>query len=90
MTEEQIEIFSSKIANKIDKECMKFMCRDENKQQELVNICYELVFTCTEKMNIKRFTKMTMEEKAEWVSKILKGCGFPTHPQGALWGVLDK
>ncbi len=91
MTEEEyINRLSSEIAKKIDEECIKEIYGERHKQQDLVDICYDLVLTCTEERNIKIFKKMTNEEKAEWVRRQLTNCGFPNHPQGALWGVLDK
>ena len=30
------------------------------------------------------------ERVAEWVSSNLRQCGFPTHPMGSSWGVLDQ
>lgn len=60
------------------------------KEQELIDICFQLVLTCLDKKYVKNFIKMSQEQKAEWVATQLKGCGFPTHPCGASWGILDK
>jgi len=63
---------------------------NRSKEQKLVDICFELVLTITAKEHIKIFSKKSNEEKAEWVAKQLKGCGFSTHLVGASWGMLEK
>lgn len=60
------------------------------KEQELIDICFQLVLTCLDKKYVKNFIKMSQEQKAEWVAAQLKGCGFSTHPCGSSWGILDK
>lgn len=61
-----------------------------NREQQLIDICFELVLTCTDKMHAKHFSKMSIEDRAAWVVNQLEGCGFPTKPCGSLWGVLQK
>lgn len=34
------------------------------------------------------FVKMDNEQKAEYIARQLRSCGFDTYPCGALWGVL--
>lgn len=57
----------------------------KDREQQLVNICYEVALTAAEYMHGK-----TNEEIATWVTRQLKLCGFPTKPCGSLWGVLVK
>ena len=33
---------------------------------------------------------MSIEETANWITKQLKDSGFPTHPVGSSWGVLEN
>ena len=60
-----------------------------NREQELINICYELVLTITSKSHVDIFKKKNNEEKAKWVRKQLINCGFPTKPCGSSWGVSN-
>ena len=60
----------------------------KDEKQELVNICFQIGTTIH--MYHDSFKDKSTEEVAEWVAKQLKECGFPTHPVGSLWGVLDK
>ncbi len=57
-----------------------------NKEQELVDLCFELVFTAVECHDY--FKDKTKVQIAEWVSGRLAGCGFPTVPVGMSWGML--
>ena len=58
---------------------------DKLNQQKLVDICFELVLVATSN---KKFCKKSDEEKAAWVARQLRLCGFETEPMGASWGVL--
>lgn len=60
------------------------------REQKLIDICFQLVLTATDKQYVKRFIKMTTEQKADWVAKQLRGCGFDTSPCGASWGTLNR
>jgi hypothetical protein len=53
-------------------------------EQKLIDICFEIALTVTDE-----FTKLSNAEKAAYVAKQLKGCGFDTVPCGASWGVLE-
>ena len=55
------------------------------REQELVDICFQLVLTVRE--HVRRFPKDS-EKMAAWVAGQLRACGFDTKPCGASWGVL--
>lgn len=57
-------------------------------KQKLVDICFEIGTTLH--MYRDSFKDKSVEEVAEWIASQLKQCGFPTHPVGGSWGVLDK
>lgn len=61
--------------------------RPTEREQKLVDICFQLAIMvhCDE-----RFAKRGVEGVAEYVASQLKQCGFPTHPVGMSWGVLDQ
>ena len=59
-----------------------------SREQKLVDLCFEMVLAVTSKAHADAFKVKTNEEKAEWVAKTLKECGFETTPCGASWGVL--
>lgn len=59
----------------------------EDKIQKLVDIAFDLVLTAT---SDKKFCKKDNPEKAEWVARQLRLCGFDTFPVGMCWGVLKK
>jgi hypothetical protein len=61
-----------------------------SREQQLVDICYQLVLTALDHEYVDHFRKLTQVQRAEWVTDQLRGCGFPTTPCGALWGVLDE
>lgn len=54
-------------------------------EQKLIDIMFEVAMTAAKHLHGK-----SNEEIAEWVSKQLKDCGYPTTPICASWGVLDK
>ncbi len=54
------------------------------KEQELIDIMFQIAFTAAKKMH-----KKSTPEIAAWVAEQLKECGFPTTPCGASWGVLE-
>jgi hypothetical protein len=58
---------------------------NKSKQQQLVDITFEIAFTIRDN---KALQKMGNEELAEWVARQLRLCGFPTQPMGCSWGVL--
>lgn len=57
-------------------------------EQKLVDIMFQVVSAAH--FNPKWFAKATHEEKMQWVAEQLDGCGFPTTPVGASWGILKK
>ncbi len=59
-----------------------------SREQKLVDICFQLVLTATDRNFKKDFTRMNVVEKASWVAKQLRECGFDTEPCGSSWGVL--
>lgn len=63
----------------------------KSREQQLVDICFSLVMTATDKHNMKYFGdgNSKNEKVGEWVADQLRRCGFPTHQQGCSWGVLD-
>ena len=58
---------------------------ERSDEQKLIDICFELVLVATQN---KKFCKKSNEEKAAWVARQLRLCGFETEPMGASWGVL--
>jgi hypothetical protein len=60
------------------------------REQTLVDVCFSCVALVTDPEYRKVFEKMSLPERMEWVAKQLREMGFPTHPAGASWGVLDK
>ena len=58
------------------------------REQMLVDICFQIGFLMSDPRY--NFVKMTTEEKAEYISKQLQMCGFPTKPCGGSWGKLVK
>lgn len=69
-----------------------------NREQQLVDLCFQLVLTITndgpDRSDVSghatAFAKKTNAEKAEWVARQLRLCGFDTRPIGLSWGVLVK
>lgn len=63
-------------------------CQTPNREQQLIDICFDLVFTVLDHDHAAKFIKMTQEQKGKWVAERLRGCGFDTAPVGCSWGVL--
>lgn len=63
---------------------------DDPKQQKLIDICFQLVLTATDKRHKKFFEKLDNEGKAKWVRDQLLQCGYPTVAVGSSWGVLQQ
>ena len=63
--------------------------KEQNREQKLVDICFECVLTVLDKQHVASFSSMTQAEKAEWVAKQLRECGFDTRQLGCSWGVLQ-
>jgi len=59
----------------------------ENKQQQLVDIIFQVGLTIKES---KMLQEKTVEELAEWIVEQLKLSGFETKPAGLSWGVLQN
>ena len=57
-----------------------------NREQELVDICFSIGILMSDLQY--DFIKMDNEQKAEYIAKQLRECGFDTQPCGASWGVL--
>lgn len=55
--------------------------------QKLIDICFECVLVATSDRCYK-IKDGTNEEKAAWVARQLRLCGFNTEPRGTSWGVL--
>lgn len=66
------------------------------REQQLVDLCFSIALLLSESNgkdsegNEITLYKLPVPEKAEWIAKQLAACGFPTHPCGASWGVLDR
>lgn len=61
----------------------------QSNEQKLVDLCFEIGLMISDKEY--KFYEKSIEERAEWITRQLKGCGFPTMPCGMSWGVLiDK
>ena len=60
-------------------------------EQILVDICFQIALMINDPKYREGFSKLDKEGTAEYVSKQLKMCGFPTRPVGSSWGMLiDK
>lgn len=59
----------------------------ESREQKLIDICFAIGLAVRAD---KKLQSLSQEELAEWIAKQLRESGFPTTPQGASWGVLDK
>jgi hypothetical protein len=57
------------------------------REQTLIDIIFQMGMTIK---NDPAFDEMSNEELASWISIQLEGCGFPTTPCGASWGVLER
>ena len=55
--------------------------------QKLINICFECVLIATDD-KYPQLKNGTDEEKAAWVARQLRLCGFDTEPMGMSWGRL--
>lgn len=56
------------------------------REQSLVDIMFEVALMISDPRFDLR--DRPLEEKAAWVAKMLKECGFKTTPIGSSWGVL--
>lgn len=63
---------------------------EQSREQELVDICFNIAMLLHDKKYKKHFDDMDREKLAEWVAHQLRGCGFDTFPCGASWGVLKR
>jgi len=59
-----------------------------SREQKLIDICFSIAITLH--MHQAGWKDASIEEVAEWVATQLQECGFPTHPVGMSWGVLEK
>lgn len=55
--------------------------------QKLIDICFTCVLTATDD-KYPQLKNGTDEEKATWVARQLRLCGYDTEPIGASWGRL--
>lgn len=60
-----------------------------SREQQLVDICFQLVSVSHDKEHRSVFENMTREERMKWVAEQLRECGFSTQPCGASWGILE-
>lgn len=59
-----------------------------NEKQKLIDIIFQVgLFISDTKYNLY---KKSNNEKAEWIAKQLRDCGFDIEPCGASWGVLKS
>ena len=64
---------------------------NQSKEQQLVDICFQLISTSwMEEETRRHFIEMGHEKRMEWVATQLRNCGFDTYPAGCSWGVLKK
>jgi hypothetical protein len=56
--------------------------------QKLIDVCFEIGLVISDPKH--DFGKQTQEQRADWIAKQLRGCGFDTSPCGGSWGVLKK
>lgn len=62
------------------------MSTDRDKQQQLIDIMFEIVI----RMQMGDFKFETRDEAGEFVQRQLKHAGFEVVPMGMSWGVLQK
>ena len=60
----------------------------QSREQKLVDLCFSIGMTIY--MRGEEFQTLEREEVGAWIADQLAGCGFPTNPCGASWGVLEK
>lgn len=56
---------------------------ESTREQQLVNLMFNVAFVAAESMHGRSHADV-----AAWVAKNLAGCGFPTRQVGSSWGVL--
>lgn len=59
----------------------------EGQIQQLIDIMFEVVSMTNTHPS---FVNMSQEELMNWVARQLRISGYPTHPCGASWGILEK
>lgn len=59
--------------------------RKISREQLLIDI----MFSVAMRIHARDRVPESREELAEWIRYNLKECGFPTHPQGMSWAVLE-
>lgn len=59
------------------------------REQELVDICFQLVLAARNERNKKFFEGKSNDEITDWVRERLRGCGYEiSGPIGISWGIL--
>ena len=67
-----------------------------NNEQKLIDLCFSIGLLISDTKGKDRegneitLYKKSNEEKAEWIARQLRACGFDTVPRGMSWGVLKK
>jgi DNA-directed RNA polymerase subunit N (RpoN/RPB10) len=57
---------------------------DMNKaKQDLITLCFSIGIMISDPKH--EFHKKTVEERAEWIAKQLRDCGYDTKPVGMSW-----
>lgn len=69
------------------------MNNNTHREQKLVDLCFQIALMISTPGKDRGgipydLTKLSASEKAAWVAKQLRACGFDTEPVGSSWGVL--
>lgn len=60
----------------------------DSAQQRLVDLCFSMCLAL--QRDREWLARQSREDVAAWVAKTLADMGFPTHPVGSSWGVLER
>lgn len=71
---------------RILRECANRLAASTERAQQLIDITFQIGLTMSDPG--AGFAEMTIEQRAQWIAKQLRDCGFDTEPVGASRGVL--
>ena len=58
------------------------------KEQKLIDLCFEIGLMISDPEY--KFHEKEVHERAEWIARQLRECGYDTKPLGMSWGVLGQ
>ena len=59
----------------------------EGHMRNLVDLCFQIGLVISDPQY--KFHEQSQEERAKWIARQLKLCGYPTIPMGSSWGHLQ-